>query len=199
MTSVPDGTHLLDINHGFFGLVNANSSRFDAIGTLPGPFSSHAFAQVQDGNSHYVNGDGAHYKKHYDFMRNAGTAFPADVQGVCGDFDGSDVVAGISGETPGAARHSLLKQTSPATCNERRVAYFNDVATGPLDDRCASDDFTGASYYPGAPVVPGDNVNEVVEDVVDANLARAKKSHIIDLEKNFGITCNNVTENFYAI
>lgn len=142
LTSGKRGVFAIDMNAKEFGKLNVNTGRFTSEGKIPGPYNAYAFAQDFDGVLHYVNGDGKHFDTSRDNnrLRASGVKFPSDKLGICGEFDGSDILAASTRNKGGTVRYSILKATTTVQIDIAERSY-TDVTTGSITEkngRCSS-------------------------------------------------------------
>lgn len=187
LTSGPSGVYAIDLESKSFGAINVKSGKFTRVGDLASPYDMYAFAQDVDGNLHYINGDGIHFKskaKGSPKMQETGVVFPTDVaDGFCGDFDGSDILAANFGIKGGIVRYSLLTSSVTLEKNSRSI-FYADVTTGPYPTECPAERLTAISSSSNR--------------VATINPMTGAVSLDYKLENNKGITSNSKGE-IYAI
>ena len=145
LTSGKKGTFALDMNAKEFGKLNMKTGTFVSIGRIKGPYNAYAFAQDSNGVLHYINGDGKHYDNSDDSnqMKPSGVIFQTKNLGICGEFDGSDLLAASTQR--GTIRYSLIKATTYAQTDKLQKS-FTDITTNSItDNSCSQSENTSPS------------------------------------------------------
>ena len=137
LASGKKGTFALDMKAKYFGKLNIKTGTFVSIGRIKGPYNAYAFAQDTNGVLHYINGNGKHYDNSNDKnqMKPSGVIFQTKNLGICGEFDGSDLLAAST--LKGTVRYSIIKSTTYAQTDDLERS-FTDITTNSITDNSCS-------------------------------------------------------------
>ena len=142
LTSGPSGLFAINEYTTEVGVITKSdeTSTWEPVSILPGPYSAYALAQDESGTLHYINGDGNHYTLDMDVKEfvQTGEVFPissAEDLGFCGDIMNDEIITASVTSEGGIVKYSLdtlsitKEDTYPTT-------HLNDVTFGSLVDGC---------------------------------------------------------------
>ena len=125
-----------------FVKLNVSTVRFTSNGKIPDPCNACDFDQNLDGALNYVNRDGKLFDTRRDNkrLRASEINFLSDKLGMCGEFDGSEILAASAKNKDGTARYYVLKVATTTQIDIIERSYA-DITTGSIiekNGRCSS-------------------------------------------------------------